>query len=92
MGTDRSDGQRWVCRWCVELHGLRGRDLGDWPAAGDSEGIARHIESVHHIPVQRDGETAAQTRARFAREQPDADGPHCRCPRCSLRRSVYAEH
>ena len=73
---------RWVCRFCIATKGIRGQDLGDWPAIDDEEGQFRHIESEHHIAVQREGESEAQCRARFAREQPEAGGPKCKCPSC----------
>ena len=73
---------KWVCSYCVATKGLRGSDLGKWPALDDHEAQARHIESEHHIPVRREGETVAECKERFAREQPEAGGPNCKCPSC----------
>lgn len=73
---------RWVCKYCVMEFGVKGSDLENWPEPDDDEAIAKHIESVHHIPVRRKNETPAECLERFKREQPDAGGPNCRCPRC----------
>jgi hypothetical protein len=80
----------WVCRYCIMMKGLHGSDLHTWPTIDDHEAQARHIESEHHVPVQREGETEEQTEARFKREQPDAGGAHCKCPSCEIRRSRHA--
>ncbi len=45
---------------------------------------ARHLESEHHIPVRRENETEAQCVERFLLEQPEAGGPMCQCPTCTL--------
>lgn len=82
---------RWVCRYCIALNGLNGKDLENWPEPDDHEAIAKHIESVHHIPVRRDGETERECAARFAREQPEAGGPDCRCPKCTNGRRLIEE-
>lgn len=40
---------RWVCRYCVALHGLRAADLGACPFAFDTRRAALdHIEQAHH--------------------------------------------
>lgn len=72
----------WVCSYCVATKGLRGADLKDWPSLEDKEAQFRHIENEHHLPVRREGETVEQCKERFAREQPDAGGPNCKCPSC----------
>jgi len=78
----------WACLYCVMERGLRGDEIPDLPLAGDTQAIAHHIESVHHIPVVRDGETLEEARARFAKEQPEAADPAtCRCPQCVRERA-----
>lgn len=72
----------WVCSYCIATKGLRGADIKNWPSTDDDEAKYRHIESEHHIPVRREGETVQQCQERFAREQPDAGGPNCKCPQC----------
>ena len=73
---------KWVCKICVMTKGLRGSELNQWPDVSDIEGRAQHIESVHHIPVGRDGETEEQTMERFRREYPKAGTAACQCPSC----------
>lgn len=72
----------WVCTYCIATRGLRGADLDQWPSSDDHDAQAHHIESAHHIPVRREGESEADTMIRFQREQPEAGGPMCRCPSC----------
>jgi hypothetical protein len=73
-----------VCRYCILYRGIRGSDLANFPQT-DKEfatWIGPHIEAEHHIPVRRNNETIEQCKVRFAREQPDAGGPNCKCPKC----------
>jgi hypothetical protein len=82
-----------VCRYCVAERGLKASELAEWPeegAVGSAEWLVRHIESEHHIPVQRDGETADTCLERFAREQPDAGTDRCKCPDCRIRQLTAA--
>lgn len=72
----------WVCSYCIATKGLKGSDLDKWPGLDDTEAQCQHIERDHHIPVKRKGETGAQCLKRFRREQPEAGGPHCKCPSC----------
>jgi hypothetical protein len=83
---------RWVCKYCILTKGLRGADLQNWPSIDDEEAKVRHIESEHHIPVRREGETVAECKERFAREYPEAGGPNCKCPECTRNRLFLAEH
>lgn len=78
----RGMSERWVCRYCVLTVGIKGSDIENWPAPEDNEAIAKHIESEHHIPVQRKGESAEQTQERFRAAYPEAGGPTCKCPDC----------
>ena len=83
---------RWVCRYCILTRGLKGSDLKDWPALDDQEAQFRHIESEHHIPVRRKGETEQGCLDRFRRENPEAEDPAtCRCPECSAARERNQE-
>jgi len=78
---------RWVCRYCIATHGLKGSELASWPASDDREAQCEHIESEHHIPVRREGESDPECRARFRREYPEAEDPAtCKCPECSMKR------
>ncbi len=79
-----------VCRFCIAANGLRGADLANWPdekTPGAEEWLYHHIESVHHMPVTRDGETREQAQARFFTTYPLAGTDACRCPACEARRS-----
>ena len=81
-GVGEEEVTYWVCSYCIATKGLKGHDLANWPAIDDHEAQYRHIESEHHIPVIREGETNRETMARFKREQPEAGGPKCKCPSC----------
>ena len=69
-----------ACKYCIMARGLRGSDIGGLPQTEDE--LVEHIEREHHIPVSRDGETNTETQERFKRENPQAGGPNCRCPKC----------
>lgn len=73
-----------ACKYCVATKGLKGSDIGSLPKT--DEEFADHMENVHHIPVMRQGETLRECMERFAKEQPEAGGPNCRCPDCARRR------
>ena len=57
----------------------------------DFEGMAHHVESMHHLPVLRPGETDEEGMERFRREQPLAGTDKCRCPRCKELVNFYVE-
>lgn len=57
---------KWVCKLCIMNLGLKGTQLDQWPDQGDLDGIADHIEAVHHMAVQRGDETKEQALTRFA--------------------------
>lgn len=80
-----------MCRWCIVTKGLHGSELDTWPTTDDDEGIAKHIETEHNIPVRRVHETNPQCRERFAREHPEAADPTtCKCPSCANARELLA--
>lgn len=74
---------RWVCRICVAENGLKAVDLSTWPEAGDIEAITAHVETVHHMPVRRPGESVVGAKERFYTAVPTA-GPGCKCPSCNM--------
>lgn len=40
---------RWVCRYCIALHGIRGDQVASSPFAFDSRGAALdHVDVAHH--------------------------------------------
>lgn len=81
--------EKWVCRWCIADHGLQGIDLDRWPDVGDYDAIVKHIESEHHIPVRRDGETEDEASERMCREYPEiGDRAKCKCPLCVVMRAL----
>jgi hypothetical protein len=59
-----------ACKICIAQRGLRGSDLNSLPQ--DEEELVKHMESVHHMPVIREGETEEQAEARFIKEHPEA--------------------
>lgn len=73
-----------ACKYCIATKGLRGSEIASLPQT--DEEFANHIEREHHVPVEREGETEAETMARFQRENPEAGGPNCRCPACCAAR------
>ena len=69
-----------ACKLCIATKGLKGSDIGSLPQT--DEELHEHIESVHHQPVQRDGETPKECMERFTKAHPEAGGPNCKCPSC----------
>ena len=69
-----------ACKYCLLTKGLCGSEISSLPQT--DEELFQHIEREHHIPVGREGETPDQTMERFRRENPEAGGPDCKCPRC----------
>ena len=70
-----------ACKYCIATRGLKGSDIGSLPKT--DEELADHIETVHHIPVRREGETLSGCMERFIKANPEASGPNCRCPECT---------
>lgn len=71
---------RIACKYCIATRGLKGSEISGLPKT--KEELMDHIEREHHIPVRRGKETTAECEKRFAREQPEAYGPNCKCPAC----------
>ena len=51
-----------ACKICIATKGLRGTDIDSLPKT--EEELIEHIESVHHMPVIREGETEEQAAER----------------------------
>ena len=65
-----------VCKICIMTRGLRGSEIDSLPQ--DEEELFDHLEKVHHMPVQREGETREQCYERFLEKYPEAKT----CPEC----------
>lgn len=65
-----------ACKLCIMDKGLRGSEIDSLPQT--EEELFDHFEKVHHMPVEREGETAEQSIARFLEEYPEART----CPEC----------
>lgn len=65
-----------ACKICIMEKGIRGSDLKDMPQT--EEDLIDHLESVHHMPVIREGETPEQCTKRFLEKYPEART----CPEC----------
>ena len=78
-----------VCSYCVATKGLKGTDTPencDY-AFNTQEEFAEHMESEHHTPVQREGETSEECHKRFDKKYPEAKDPKtCKCPSCQMKR------
>lgn len=62
-----------ACKYCIATKGLKGSDIGSLPTT--DEEFYDHIESEHHVPVKRAGETYAECKKRFAKAYPEVGGP-----------------
>lgn len=65
-----------ACKICIAQKGLRGSDIKGLPQ--NEEELMDHMERVHHMPVQREGETRQQSIERFLQKYPEART----CPEC----------
>ena len=65
-----------ACKICIMQKGLRGSEISLLPQT--EEELADHMEKVHHMPVQRDGETHEESIKRFFEKYPEART----CPEC----------
>lgn len=65
-----------ACKICIAQKGLRGSEIDSLPQT--EEELADHMERVHHMPVQREGETPGQCIKRFIEKYPEART----CPEC----------
>ena len=71
------------CELCIFEHGP------EWLAAGSApkseEELAVHLESKHHMPTARPGETIEQCKERFLKAYPEAlTLETCKCPDCRV--------
>lgn len=67
-----------ACKYCIATRGLRGSEIKNLPQT--DEEFYKHLESVHHIRVQRRGESPADAEVRFQREHPEVKD--CTEPSC----------
>jgi hypothetical protein len=58
-----------ACKLCIAERGLKFADIDGLPQT--QAALIEHFELLHHLPVQRDGETLDQMHERFVREHPD---------------------
>lgn len=65
-----------ACKICIMERGLLGSEIADLPKTGEE--LMDHLEKVHHMPVQREGETYEQCIRRFIERHPEAKT----CPEC----------
>lgn len=79
-----------ACKLCIATRGLRGSDISGLPQS--EEDLAQHMEQEHHVPVRRNDESEAECTVRFAREQPGAGGPNCKCPMCSRTKKAFVRN
>ena len=78
-----------ACKVCIAEKGLKGSEIPSLPQT--EEELIEHIESEHHIPVKREGETEKECKDRFYRKYPEAGDPRtCKCPECSYVRKHEA--
>lgn len=69
----------WACKYCGKPVNIR---VDDVAAQAD------HLESEHHLPAVRDGETGEKAVARFKEAHPTAGGDACKCPACTAGREI----
>jgi len=65
-----------ACKICIMKKGLLGTEIGSLPKTEDE--LMDHMEEVHHMPVQREGESHEQCIKRFIERYPEAKT----CPEC----------
>lgn len=65
-----------ACKICIARKGLRGGEIGD--LFQSEEELFDHMEKVHHMLVQREGETHEECIRRFVNKYPEAKT----CPEC----------
>lgn len=77
----------YACKFCIAEQGLKGSEVSSLPET--LEELYNHIESAHHIPLTRPGETEEQSADRLARDYPESSSPDtCKCPVCKQRRKT----
>ena len=65
-----------ACKICIAQRGLHGSEIDSLPQ--NEKELAGHIEKVHHMPVQRYGESREECIKRFLEKYPEAKT----CPEC----------
>lgn len=65
-----------ACKICIAEKGLRGSEIDSLPQT--EEELFDHMEKVHHMPVQCEGETHEECIKRFLEKYPEART----CPGC----------
>jgi len=65
-----------ACKICIMTKGIRGSDEDS--LFETQEELNDHLEKVHHMPVQQDGETREECIKRFIEKYPEAKT----CPEC----------
>jgi hypothetical protein len=79
-----------ACKICIATVGLRGSEIASLPQ--NEEELAQHMESVHHCPVQREGETMEEAKNRFIKTYPNAkDCPDCKAANAPWAREGYED-
>jgi len=74
-----------MCKICAALNGIT--SVGTHQLELTEEQLYKHIEDVHHIAVQRDGETKEEAAQRFVAAHPNAwPNKNCSCPACQTTR------
>jgi len=63
-----------ACKICIAQKGIKGSDK----LLQNDEELYDHMEKVHHMPVQREGETHEDCIKRFIEKYPEAKT----CPEC----------
>lgn len=59
-----------ACKICIMQKGLKGCEIGS--LSETQEELNDHMEKVHHMPVQREGETHEGCIKRFIEKYPEA--------------------
>lgn len=71
-----------LCKYCAAMYGYKPQDLVK-KMMGTQDELLNHIESEHHIPVKRVGETKEQALQRMRTTYPESGDPAtCKCPVC----------
>lgn len=75
-----------LCPMCLLSKGLDDENR-DEVTFDTEEEFADHMESEHHIPVQKEGLTEEENMVRFREKYPEAkDTKTCKCPSCKAKR------
>jgi len=78
-----------ACKLCIATKGLKGSEIGSLP--NTYEELFEHVEREHHVPIVREGETAAEAYDRLLLKYPEARDPKtCKCPACTAARARRA--